>query len=621
MVNLVLASHSSFLPTHAYNTRTFCGREPRPSLVNVQFAEALKTIQEYSATDRLPPCQALLVTGFNPLHLQTFFHAHLQRLVPARRVHVSTGAYGDALGTLASLQASSLDMCAVVLEWPDLDTRLGFRQLGGWGPRELADCVAGVQAKFLAIRKSLEAVQDNIPIAVSLPTLALPPVFHTPSWQLSEPDICLRQAADQFALWAADKPNLRVAHVPSLQANVPSAQAFDFKGELLAGLPYTILHAEQVAQSLAQLLVPAAPKKGLITDLDETLWAGIAGEVGPEGVSWDLDSKTQPHGLYQQMLRALADQGVLIGVASKNDPEIVEAVFRRADIILPRDRVFPVEAQWGAKPESVTRILDAWNLHADSVVLVDDSASELAEVKAVHPEMECILFDGRDYAGVHNLLYRLRDLFAKQAITAEDGLRRESLRAGNVFREAAQEPGAAHEGFLRDAHAKITFDFAAPNQRGLELVNKTNQFNLNGIRYTEKEWHGRLAMPNTFAVTASYQDKYGPLGAIAVLVGEARETTFSVNAWVMSCRAFGRRIEYQLLKTLLHRFSAEEAVFEFVPTPRNKYLQEFLELFLSRKPDGRCTISRAVFLDKLPALYHEVEIKEVEIDEVKTHHG
>jgi FkbH-like protein len=572
----------------------------RRASAKVQFTEALKKIREYSSAD-LPLCQVRLLTGFNPLHLQAFLQAHLQQLLPKSRVLVSTDVYGDLAGALMRLQASLPDMCAIALEWPDLDPRLGFRQLGGWGPGELADVVVGAQERLLAIRKSLESLPGHFQMALSLPTLALPPVFHTPSCQLSESEIHLRKAADELALWAAGRPNMRVVRLPS-------SPAFDFKGEVMAGLPYAMSHADQLAESFAKVLVPPRLKKGLITDLDDTLWAGIAGEVGPEAVSWDLDNKTQPHGLYQQLLHALADQGVLIGAASRNDPAIVEAVFRRNDIVLPRNRIFPIEANWNAKSESVARILDAWNVHADSVIFVDNSPAELAEVKAAHTAMECIQFDGQNYADVHSLLYRLRDLFARQTITPEDGLRRESVRAGTVFREAEQSPGASHENFLRDAEAKIIFDFTDANPRSLELVNKTNQFNLNGTRFNEKDWHASLAAPNSFTMSASYRDKYGPLGVIAVLAGQSGDKTLTVNTWVMSCRAFGRRIEYQCLKAILDRFSAQELVFEFSPTPRNEYLQEFTERFLGEKPTGRFSISRGLFLDKCPKLYHEVEV-------------
>jgi FkbH-like protein len=574
----------------------------------VQITEALKITREYSSVE-LPLCQIQLVTGFNPLHLQTLFQAHLQRLLPTKRVIVSTGVYGDLAGTVARLQNSALDMCAIALEWSDLDPRLGFRRLGGWGHQEVADIVADAKAKLVAIRTSLESLPDHFPVALSLPILPLPPVFHTPSWQICAAELCLRLAADELALWTTGRANIRLVNLRAHQTNLRSPQVLDFKGELIAGLPYAMSHTDELAQCFAHLLIPQVSKKGLITDLDDTLWAGTAGEIGAECVSWDLDTKTQPHGLYQQLLRALADQGVLIGVASRNDSEIVDAVFRRPDIVLPRDRIFPIEAYWGAKSESVKRILDTWNVHADSVVFVDDSSSDLAEVKVAHPDMECIRFDGQDYAEVYSLLYRLRDLFAKQAVTEEDGLRLESLRARNAFREEANKPGAYPEKFLQDAEAKISFDFAAVrNPRSLELVNKTNQFNLDGTRYDEAEWRRTFGDPNTFVVSASYRDKYGPLGVIAVLAGQVSETIVTVKTWVMSCRAFGRWIEYQCLKAILDRFSAKEIIFQFLPTLRNGYFQEFSKSLLGETPTGPFSISRTVFLNKCPELYHEVEI-------------
>src|SRR4029077_61081 len=100
--------------------------------------------------------------------------------------------------------------------------------------------------------------------------------------------------------------------------------------------------------------------------------------------------------LYQQMLVALSEAGVLIAVASKNDPEAVEEAFQRQDLILPRDRIYPMEIHWGPKSESVGRILRAWNVAADAVVFVDDSPMELAEVKATHPEIGALVFPAHD---------------------------------------------------------------------------------------------------------------------------------------------------------------------------------------------------------------------------------
>ena len=115
-------------------------------------------------------------------------------------------------------------------------------------------------------------------------------------------------------------PNVRIVNPQRLDALSPPAERLDVKAELMSGFPYRTAHASVVAELLAEPLKPVMPKKGLITDLDDTLWRGILGEVGAHGVTWDLDHYSHMHGLYQQLLNSLAEAGVLIGVASKNDP-------------------------------------------------------------------------------------------------------------------------------------------------------------------------------------------------------------------------------------------------------------------------------------------------------------
>jgi len=109
-------------------------------------------------------------------------------------------------------------------------------------------------------------------------------------------------------------------------------------------------------------------------------------------VSWDLAGHHQLHGLYQLLLAALAEEGVLIGVASKNDPASVQQAFLRKDLLVRPNQIFPMEVNWNAKSSSVERILRTWNIGADSVVFVDDSPMELAEVAAALPGIECVRF-------------------------------------------------------------------------------------------------------------------------------------------------------------------------------------------------------------------------------------
>jgi FkbH-like protein len=572
----------------------------------VTITEALKILQAAGKREG-EPYRVFLVCGFTPLHLETYLAAHLCERTD-RKIVMGNGLFGNTAGTLEFLQTTDAAAVALALEWQDLDPRLGFRSAGAWGPAVLPDILTVARSTLDRMAMAIERLPHGIVVACSLPSLPLPPAFHTPGWQTAEAELALEKALVEFAGRCAGRRGFALVNRQRLAEESPAAARFDFKSDLLTGLPYTVAHADCVAAALARLLAPPAPKKGLITDLDDTLWHGLVGEIGPENVSWDLAGHHHLHGLYQKLLAAFAEEGVLVGIASKNDPAVARQALGRPDMLLPMDRIFPVEVHWNAKSGSVERILRTWNIGADSVVFVDDSPLELAEVAAAHPGIEGLAFPANDAAAGYALLRRLRDLFGKPRLAEEDAIRLESIRQGAVFQDALRD-GASEEEFLRQGEAAITFDFdtASRDARTLELVNKTNQFNLNGKRYTEAEWSVLLERPGAVLLAASYRDKFGPLGKIAVLAGRLKEDVLHVETWVMSCRAFARRIEHQCLKTLFERSGAGKMVFDFVPTPRNGPLREFLAGVLGTVPEGPMELTRSRFEETCPRLYHRVE--------------
>jgi FkbH-like protein len=580
----------------------------------VTITEALKVLQK--AAKDAAPFELVLACGFTPLHLKTLTAAHLQQQIPGRRVQIDTGLYGDLAGTLEGLATkgpaeNSPHAAALVIEWPDLDSRLGFREGGRWTPGSLADIVGTVRAALERLTGAIEALPQGFRLVISLPGLPLPPIFHAAGWQTTEGEALLDEAISRFAARAASRAGVALVNARRLAEDSPAATRYDLKSDLLTGLPYSLAHADALAAAMARLAAPRAPKKGIISDLDDTLWRGLVGEVGPEGVSWDLHSHHYLHALYQKLLSSLSEEGVLVGIASKNDASVVETALKRSDLYLKPDRIFPVEAHWHAKSGSVAGILKTWNIAADSVVFVDDNPMELAEVAAEHPDMECIQFPRDDYAAGYAMLRKLRDLFGKERLTSDDALRLESIRNGAGFR-AATETGEASEGFLQAANAVIELDFSASSgdSRLLELVNKTNQFNLNGVRYTEADWRQAIARPGAFLVSVAYEDKFGPLGKIGVILGAREDGRIRIVSWVMSCRAFARRIEHQCLQALFDRFGGADAALEFTATPRNGPVQDFLEDVCGRKPDGPCVLTREQFQLKRPPLYHQVGILE-----------
>jgi FkbH-like protein len=550
----------------------------------VNLVEALEIFKQALPEDA-QPLRTFLACGFTPLHLQTFLAAHLRKRLPRQRVEVKTGLFGDVAGSIERLQPSEYDILAVVIEWQDLDPRLGIRSLGGWRETDLPDIVKSAHLVATRLEQALRRTSAFIPECVCLPTLPLPPLFTTPTRQASDCELRLRQLVASFAASISSDASIRVLNSQRLDELSPAQARLDVQTDLMAGFPYKLHHASAIAELLAALIQNPTPKKGLITDLDNTLWAGILGEVGTEGISWDLDQHTHMHGLYQQFLGSLASAGVLIAVASKNDPALVEKAFERKDLIFSKESVYPFEVHWSRKSESVQRILTTWNIGYESVVFIDDSPMEVAEVK------------------------RMRDLFGKTVISEEDSIRLESIRGAGVLRESLEATGGSLDDFLQSADASIRFTFGkqAADNRAFELINKTNQFNLNGKRLTDAAWKTYLNDSATFVMAASYEDKFGPLGKIAALLGRVQGKALRIDSWVMSCRAFSRRIEHQSLKQLFDKFDAEEIAFDYQATPRNGPLQEFFTELLGSPLTADVRLSRAAFSEKSPSLFHRVE--------------
>ena len=572
----------------------------------------MKLVEALEVLNRNPPAespilQVQLACGFTPLHLRTFLGAHLSDGFPNHRIKIAPGLFGDLAGNLERLVETKNGTVVAVLEWPDFDPRLGVRILGGWRPSQLPEFSRTVRNYAERIVNALRALAAENTVVVALPSLPLPPLAFTPSWYMSRLEAELLELRANLAIRLSETSQVRIVNPQKLDMISPLVDRFDAKAEFNAGFPYTLSHADRLTSLIASLVRNPQAKKGLITDLDNTFWMGILGEVNPEGVSWDLDHHAQKHGVYQQFLASLAESGVLIGIATKNDPALVEEAFRTRNPILSQKHIFPIIANWGPKSESVRKIIEAWNIGADSVVFIDDSPLELAEVQAAHPEVEGVLFPKDDDRVAYQLLFDLRDKFGKLAVTTEDGLRLDSLRASPAISDVQKGEGYTPERFLREAGGKLSLSYnkQQPDPRALELINKTNQFNLNGKRHTEASWHQYLSDPAAFLMVASYEDKYGPLGKIAVMAGRVQGGKLSIDHWVMSCRAFSRRIEHGCLQQAFAKFGASEANFDCVQTARNQPVLDFFTE-LTGRPEV-CTIRKEELEAKCPPIYLTIQ--------------
>lgn len=567
----------------------------------MQLIEALKIIRGHSGETE--PVRFELLTGHTPLHLRTFLTAELLQRMPEHCVDVAIGYYGDLAGNVQRAIDSPPDGAAVVIEWSDLDPRLGFRSAFGWRPDRMADVVQSAGMRIEQLQTSLLRLAETSTVAVCMPTLPLPPMFMAPSGFADIAALQIRQQIDELAIQLLATGSIRVIDSLQLDAVSPMSERFDATSELRTGFPYSMSHASALAAQLAKLLQPSAALKGIITDLDNTLWAGIVGEDGIDAISWDIDSRSQHHAIYQELLASLAEIGVLVGVASRNDASVVETALQRDDLIVSTTKLFPIEANWGPKSESVGRILQAWNIAADSVVFIDDSPIELAEVSAAFPDLQCRQFPTDDEAAVVELLTELRDLFGRAAVVSDDTLRIESIRAAYELRDQATDSDT----FLEGADAEITLEWNQPDERSLQLVNKTNQFNLNGRRMDEFTWHRRQRDAEAFTLGVVYRDRFAPLGKISVVLGRHLGNELHIDSWVLSCRAFSRRIEHAVLESMFLRYGVDRLVFDFEATNRNGPLTTTLTELLGTEPvSGPVTLTRDAFRTNCPNLFARV---------------
>jgi FkbH-like protein len=564
----------------------------------MKLLEALK-IANLAKQRTHPKFETTLVAGCSPLSLSTFLAAHLSQLHAERCFEVNEAGYGDILDSVRSAYGAGGDAIAIIMDYPSIDARLGLRRASSWTDEAVVDILQNAQAR-LDLLQAIIAGERNRRTVIHPPVLQLPPVAGGGSWQMSSLEASLEMLFARFRASVVDVPGVFFVR--------PEAEAIhrqrDVDGELTADFPYDQPTASAICEGLAKGLMPPVALKGIITDLDDTMWRELVGEVGAGGVHWNLDGKSQIHAVYQQLLAAAASRGILVAVASKNDQAVVEAAIAREDMLIKGEQIFPIIANWNPKSQAVEQILKRWNIGADAVVFVDDNPYELDEVRGAHPGISTLQFFPNDASQTYEQLTHLRDLCYRETRSEEDALRLASIRASaQLAQEAAGS--TSMEDFLAGLGASIGFEqiVSLEDQRPFELLNKTNQFNLNGKRYTQSEWADALDRKDGICLAISYADKFGSLGRIGVLLGRRQDTEFVVDQWVLSCRSFSRRIEHATLRLLLDLFPGLPLRFNYKETPKNRPLLEMIGSYMGSEGEA---VPAEHILSALPQVHAQV---------------
>lgn len=289
-------------------------------------------------------------------------------------------------------------------------------------------------------------------------------------------------------------------------------------------------------------------KKAVITDLDNTLWKGVIGDDGVDGIAIGVESpEGMPYTEFQEYLKELGKQGILLNICSKNELETGLTGFRHAGSVLTADDFTEIVCNWERKSDNIKEMADRLNLTPDSFVFIDDNPAEQDEVRESVEGI--IVLPAQD---ISEMLYNLDNggYFEVTHLSREDLNRKELYKARALFEN--DRKNLDYKDYLKGLLLKVTFDNVcqANIERVTQLLNKTNQFNLTGLRMEKGELEEFV--PGNLTICATLSDKFGNNGLVSVVLGkDSGDGTLDIEAWIMSCRVFKRDLELAVFDKLV----------------------------------------------------------------------
>jgi FkbH-like protein len=374
------------------------------------------------------------------------------------------------------------------------------------------------------------------------------------------------------------------------------ASAYSSANYVRAKMPYEPAGAIALAREIAAAIASLCGKahRALVTDLDNTLWGGVIGDVGFHGIASGQDS---PEGLgyylLQSALKQLTGLGVLLAAASKNDPSVAGVLDDNPDVALARDDFSSMQISWEPKSRSIARISAELGFGPEYMVFVDDNLFELAEALGRHPDLDVVHADADPMRTLEALT--APRFFHSVQVTATD--------LDRHARIAAKQAGAALEAtfedysdYLRAINVRLEVaPLAEANRRRVvQMLQKSNQFNLTTRRHADADLDRLVAAGATIAAF-SYADDFGPQGVIATVILLPGADGVEIESWVMSCRVLNRTVEEAIADWIAATAGDRPVIGEFIATEKNGLVRDLYERLGFRRLDGDDARGRWMF--------------------------
>jgi FkbH-like protein len=349
------------------------------------------------------------------------------------------------------------------------------------------------------------------------------------------------------------------------------------------------LYADHVCRTIAALR--GKSRRCLVLDLDNTVWGGVIGDDGIEGIVIGQGNATGEAFLdIQRTALDLRRRGVILAVSSKNDDSIARRPFAtHPEMLLREDHIAVFQANWNDKATNIVAIARELSLGVDAMVFLDDNPVERGLVRETLPSVAVPELPADPASYARTLV--AAGYFEAVAFSDEDRNRAGFYR-DNARRVALQAQVADLESYLASLAMRIAFRpfDATGRSRIIQLINKSNQFNLTTRRYGEAEVAAFEADPRTFTLQVRLIDAFGDNGMIAVVIGKpVASDAWEIDTWLMSCRVLGRRVEQMVLREILYHARARgirRLIGRYVPTARNGMVADHYEALGFRRLGG-----------------------------------
>jgi exopolysaccharide biosynthesis WecB/TagA/CpsF family protein len=539
--------------------------------VPARVLERPRAVREAPAPAPPPPeCRGLLVADFTVQELAE----HLRRadgLGPETEAGVAP--FGQVAQTLHALRDGAHPGLEFAVVWTRPESIRGFRARTLNEPVATEDILAEVDAFAALVKEAASGVR-----CVLVPTWVLP---------AHERGLGMLDYGQDGLTSTLARMNLRLAealegasnvHVLGAQRWIDAAgrTATSLKSWHIGKVGFSPAVFAEAARDIRAALrgLRGRARKLIVLDLDDTLWGGVAGEVGwPELRLGGHDAVGESFAEFQRRLKALSRRGVLLAIASKNDEAVaLEAMARHPEMILRIEDFSARRINWEDKARNVAEIARELNLGLDAVVFVDDNPVERERVRAALPEVYVPEWPE------DKLLYTqaLLDLrcFDVPHLAGEDRAR-VALYAAERERKQALARFASADEWLESLGTRVRFSTldAGTLPRAADLLNKTNQFNLRTRRLTRDELRAWAGTPGREVWVVHVTDRFGEAGLVGMLGLEWDGATATLVDCVLSCRVMGRQVEEAMVWAAVERARAGGArrlVAPYFPTPRNK---------------------------------------------------